>query len=236
MLVPPSLLPGEEAANAVVAVAFVVLLLISSSIGLLPYSSLPSTPAAAQPYIPRQSDKVLHFIFFFGLTATFYFILDTTRRRVIHFTLVVCTLCLAVGSEVAQHLLPNDREFDPWDVLANVVGSLTALGLASAYHRRAAERRRRAKFSALTGDALEGEDLELGEGANRVLGGSSVDGQETGVVQRSLDEELDNWNENVPDDAWDEDEDITTSGQNTKVTPSTSSVGSEEPPKKMAVD
>jgi len=149
---------------------------------------------------------------------------------VIHLTLVVCTLLLGVGSEVAQGLLPNDREFDPWDVLANVIGSLVALGLASAYHRRAAERRRRAKFSALTGDGMEGEDLELGEGV-----GLTEDGQETGVVQRSVEEELDNWDENAPDEAWDEDDDVTTS-QNTKATPSTSSAGSEDPLKKVAVD
>lgn len=143
---------------------------------------------------------------------------------------------LGVGSEVAQGLLPNDREFDAWDVLANVLGSLAALGLASAYHRRAAERRRRAKYSALNGDGLEGEDLELGEGANGGLGHPNPDDQETGVVPRSVDEELENWDENAPDDAWDEDDDVTTSGQNTKVTPSTSSVGSEEPPKKVAMD
>lgn len=154
----------------------------------------------------------------------------------IHITLVVCTLLLGVGSEVAQGLLPNDREFDAWDVLANVIGSLAALGLASAYHRRAAERRRRAKYSALTGDGLEGDDLELGEGANGQLGRPNTDDQETGVVPRTVEEELDNWDENVPDEAWDEDDEVTTSGQNTKVTPSTSSVGSEELPKKVAVD
>jgi VanZ family protein len=209
--------------------------LISSSLGLLPSSSLPSTPAAAQPYIPAQSDKALHFLCFFLLTAVFYFIFDTARRRVIHLTLIICTLVLAVGSEVAQGLLPNDREFDAWDVLANVVGSLAALGLASAYHRRAAERRRRAKYSALTGDGLEGEDLELGEGADGTLAGARAeDGQETGVVHRSVEEELDNWDENAPD-AWDEDDEASTT-QPTKVTPSTSSVGSEEPPAKVAVD
>jgi len=212
------------------AISFLILLIFSSSLGLLPHSSLPSTPAAARPYIPPQSDKALHFLCFFALTATFYFILDAARRRVIHLTLVVCTLLLGVGSEVAQGLLPNDREFDPWDVLANVIGSLVALGLASAYHRRAAERRRRAKFSALTGDGMEGEDLELGEGV-----GLTEDGQETGVVQRSVEEELDNWDENAPDEAWDEDDDVTTS-QNTKATPSTSSAGSEDPLKKVAVD
>lgn len=165
----------------------------------------------------------------------FYFIFDIARRRVIHLTLIICTLLLGVGSEIAQGLLPNDREFDAWDVLANVVGSLAALALASAYHRRAAERRRRAKYSALTGDGLEGEDLELGEGANGTLREGN-DGEETnGAPSRTVEEELDNWDENAPDDAW-EDDDDTTATQNTKVTPSTSSVGSEEPPKKVAVD
>lgn len=221
-------------------VAFVVLLVFSSSLGLLPSSSLPSTPAAAQPYIPRQSDKALHFICFFALTATFYFILDTSRRRVIHLTLIVCTLVLAVGSEVAQGLLPNDRDFDPWDVLANVLGSLAALGLSSAYHRRAAERRRRAKYSSLTDEGLEGDGLELGDATNGELGRPRDPDLEAGIIPatgtRTVDEELDNWDENVPDDAWDDDDDATTSGRNTKVTPSTSSVGSEDLSKKMAVD
>ncbi|OCT46556.1 VanZ domain protein [Cladophialophora carrionii] len=229
------LMAGVEGRWRLKEVGFLILLLFSSSLGLLPSSALPSTPAAAQPYIPSQSDKALHFICFFLLTVVFYFIFDTARRRVIHLTLIICTLLLGVGSEVAQGLLPNDREFDAWDVLANVLGSLAALGLASAYHRRSAERRRRAKYSALTGDGLEGEDLELGERANGAMRAGD-DGQETGVVPaRTIEEELDNWDENAPDDAWDDDDD-TTATQNTKVTPSTSSVGSEEPPHKVAVD
>ena len=101
-----------------------------------------------------------------------------------------------------------------------------------------AERRRRAKYSALTGDGLEGEDLELGEAANGILGTRTdgEDGQETGVVSaKTVEEELDNWDENAPDEQWDEDDD-TTATHVTKVTPSTSSVGSEEPPVKVAVD
>ncbi|KIV94637.1 hypothetical protein PV10_02385 [Exophiala mesophila] len=217
------------------AIAFVILLLFSSSLGLLPHSSLPSTPAAAQPYIPQQSDKFLHFIVFFALTATFYFILDTSRRRVIHITLIVCTLVLAVGSEVAQGLLPNDREFDPWDVLANVLGSLAALGLCSAYHKRAAERRRKAKYSVLTDEG----DLELGEGVNGDVARPGDDPDlETGVTAapRTVEEELDNWDENVPDEAWDDDDNTSAEARNVKMTPSTSSVGDEDAPKKLAVD
>jgi VanZ family protein len=225
-------------------VAFVILLLFASSLGLLPHSALPQTPDAAKPFIPPQSDKAFHFICFFTLTATFYFILDAARRRVLHITLFVCTLLLGVGSEVAQELLPNDRDFDPWDVLANVLGSLCAVGLAGWYHRRAAERRRIAKYSALAGEDVGEGDLELGEGPG--LSGTTDElrrtpqGQETGVAAvpplKTVEEELDNWDENVPDDAWDRDDDDTT-GKDLKMTPATSTSGSEEtPPKKVAVD
>lgn len=133
-----------------------------------------------------------------------------------------------------QELLPNDRSFDPWDVLANVVGSLAAVGLANAYHRRAAERRRKAKFSALLGEDV-GEDLELGEGpglSGRQANGD-LEGQETGVV-RTVEEELENWDENAVDE-WDEDDDEV--GKNLKGTPATStSEGPEEVGKKMAID
>lgn len=230
-------------------VAFLIILLLASSAGLLPHSALPDTPAAAKPYIPKQSDKALHFITFFSLTASFYFILDTTRRRVLNLTLIICTLILGVGSEVAQGLLPNDREFDPWDVLANVVGSLAALGLATSYHKRSIERRRRAKYSALTGEGIEDgeEDLELGEGPGLGISRTAEE-QETGIVSidgpaagrsktQAVEEELDNWDENQADD-WDaDDDDNTTTNDGTKMTPATSSADStDEPRKKLAAD
>ena len=144
--------------------------------------------------------------------------------------------------------MPNDREFDPWDVLANVLGSLAALGLANAYHKRSVERRRRAKYSALTGEGIDEEDLELGEGSG-VFESAAVGEQETGVVSidgpnanaskaQTVEEELDNWDENQPDD-WSDDENTNTTGNGTtaKMTPATSSAdSSEEPRKKIAVD
>ena len=160
----------------------------------------------------------------------------------LHLTLFICTLLLAVGSEIAQGLLPNDRDFDPWDVLANVLGSLAALGLANWYHKRAAERKRKAKYAALGQEDFGEEDLELGEGPGPSgntdeLGRSPQPPQETGTVAvpptKSVAEELDNWDENIPDDGWDED-DEDAPGKDTKMTPATSSVGSEEtPPKKI---
>ena len=182
----------------------------------------------------------MHLLTFFALTATFYFVLDTTRRRVLHLTLFICTFALGIGSEVVQGLLPNDRDFDPWDVLANVIGSLAALGLASAYHRRSVERRRRAKYSALTGEGMEGEDLELGAGPSNQDG--DYEGQQTGVMPvapKTVAEELDSWDENAEDEAWDEEDDITAIGPSTtgaKVTPATTSVRDDETPKKVAID
>lgn len=140
---------------------------------------------------------------------------------------------------MVQGLLPNDRDFDPWDVLANVVGSLAALGLASAYHRRAAERRRRAKYSALTGEGIEGaEDLELGDGGTRSGLNTQIgdNDQNTGVVPvapKTVAQELDDWDENAEDDAWDEEDDATGTGTaGIKITPASSSVGDDDAPRK----
>lgn len=140
--------------------------------------------------------------------------------------------------------MPNDREFDPWDVLGNVLGSAVGLGACGWYHRRMIERRRRAKYSALTGEGIEEDDLELGEGPG--ASGGLEEGQETGLVSvdthtrskaKSVEEELDNWDENAPDE-WDADEDDTTTNTgDAKMTPATSSAdSSEEPRKKLAVD
>lgn len=230
-------------------IAFTVILLLASSAGLLPHSVLPGAPAAAKPYIPPQSDKFLHFVTFFALSTAFYFILDTARRRTLHITLIVCTGVLAVGSEIAQGLLPNDREFDAWDVLANVIGSLAAVGLCTTYHKRQLERRRRAKYSALSGDGLAEEEMELDENGTgiprRRLNPEDVEalaagGQETGTtskVQQTVEEEIDNWDEHAEDE-WDEDDDIGVAGGHTAtktMTPSTSDDGDLQP-KKVAVD
>lgn len=153
------------------------------------------------------NDKVLHLFTFFVLTVVFYWITDTNRRRTLHFTLVVCTLGLGVGSEFLQGFLPNGRDFDFYDIVANVVGSLAALGICSWYHKRMLERKRlRKSYSVVPNNDGEDEvDIELGEGI--------VGAQETGVTaaessnsggtkNMTLEEEVDNWDENAPDD-WD---------------------------------
>ncbi|KAL1619560.1 hypothetical protein SLS56_010054 [Neofusicoccum ribis] len=172
--------------------AFVVICLLASAAGF-GRSQLPQY---------KQSDKVLHFVTFFLLTLCFYWIVETNRRRVIHMTLFVCPLAMGVGSEIIQGILPNGREFDPYDILANAVGSIAALALCSWYHKRMLERKRRAKqYQVVPGEADDDLDVELGEGVGS--------GQETGVVRdnrsMSVEEELDNWDENA-EDTWDPEE------------------------------
>ncbi|KAH7325006.1 hypothetical protein B0I35DRAFT_425413 [Stachybotrys elegans] len=168
------------------AAVFLVLLMLAGYVGL--------TKLQLSLYI---NDKVLHTLTFFTLTLVFYWIVDTNRRRSLNMTLVVCTLVLGVGSEFVQSFLPNDRDFDLYDIVANIVGSLAALGLCSWYHQRMLDRKRQRKaYNAVPGE--DDDDLELGEG------------HETGVTagpsrSRTLEEELDNWDENAVDQ-WDEDD------------------------------
>jgi len=174
------------------------------------------------------NDKLLHAITFFILTTCFYWILDTSRRRNLNITLIGCTGVLGVGSEFLQGWLPNGRAFDFYDIVANVVGSLAALGLSSWYHMRMLERKRQAKrYDIVPGDDLD-HDLELGEGVGTQESGTIS----TSAVTKSVEEEVDNWDENV-EDAWDEEEHATGTdeGEGLK-TPSASSAGEVEDHKK----
>jgi VanZ family protein len=78
--------------------AFVALIFISAAAGFSP-------PDYKVPSY-KQSDKVLHFTAFFLITLTFYWILETSRRKVLQLTFTVCTLGLGCVSEVVQGLLP----------------------------------------------------------------------------------------------------------------------------------
>ncbi|PWY92459.1 hypothetical protein BO70DRAFT_348827 [Aspergillus heteromorphus CBS 117.55] len=172
--------------------AFLFLLILAAYIGLLPHSTSPTIPSQLQP-----NDKFLHVVTFFLLTLVFYWVFDTTRRRTLHLTLLVCTLILGIGSEIVQGILPNGRAFDPFDLLANIVGSLGAVGLCSWYHRRMLSRRRKARFGSLGGDGAD-NDVELGH-----LHDDEEEGlgpQESGVM--NLEQEVDNWDENAVDN-WD---------------------------------
>jgi hypothetical protein len=78
--------------------AFIGLIFFSAAAGFSPSDyKIPSY---------KQSDKVLHFVAFFLITVTFYWILETSRRKVLQLTFTVCTLGLGCVSEVVQGLLP----------------------------------------------------------------------------------------------------------------------------------
>jgi hypothetical protein len=96
-----------------------------------------------------------------------------------------------IGRNTAAVLIAAQiqREFDPYDIVANVCGSGLALALCNWYHKRMIERKRAARgYNAVAGD--DELDVELGEG---------VSGQETGVVRSTVDDELDRWDENAED-------------------------------------
>lgn len=161
------------------------------------------------------NDKVLHLLTFFLLTIVFYWILDTNRRRALNLALIVCTIGLGIGSEFVQSLLPNDRNFDAFDIVANIVGSLAGLGLCSWYHKRMMDRKRQRKqYNAVPGDDT-GEDIELGEGSG--IGGGEheegiTDSQRPASVERSgvSEDDVGNWDEHNAD-AWNEG-DVTDAG------------------------
>lgn len=128
--------------------------------------------------IPQVNDKILHFVTFFILTLTFYWILDTTRRRTLNLTLLFITVGLGLGSEALQAILPSDHLFDPVDIAANIAGSLLALGLCTLYHKRMLDRRRKAKGYGVVPQDGEDGDLEMGP-------------QELGVVEDGVEESTD---------------------------------------------
>ncbi|KAF2641305.1 hypothetical protein P280DRAFT_517510 [Massarina eburnea CBS 473.64] len=164
--------------------AFVALVFISAAAGFSP-------PEYSVPNY-KQSDKALHFVAFFLLTFTFYWIIETNRRKVVQITFTACTVGLGCASEIVQGLLPIHREFDYYDILANALGSVSAIALCNWYHKRMLERKRAARgYGAVAGEDHD-EDVELGDG---------IGGQETGVVRHTVDEELDRWDENAED--WD---------------------------------
>ncbi|KAI0475586.1 hypothetical protein GGR56DRAFT_675701 [Xylariaceae sp. FL0804] len=147
------------------------------------------------------NDKVLHLLTFFVLTVVFYWILDTNRRRTLNLTVVVCTITLGVGSEFLQGFLPNGRQFDLYDIVANVVGSLAGLGLCSWYHMRMLDRKRqRRRYDAVPGE--DTDDLELGEGVDRQEEGVTSAPQDERTT--TLEQEVDNWDENGMDEDWDD--------------------------------
>jgi len=119
---------------------------------------------------PPINDKVGHFLTFFILTLTFYWILETTRRRALNLTFIIITLITSTTCEFLQPFMDPTDPFDPYDILSNMLGSLSALGLAAWYHKRMLERKRersKSRYTALAttadgdgGDSDPNSDLD----------------------------------------------------------------------------
>lgn len=109
------------------------------------------------------------------------------------------TDCLYADLAFLMENLQNGRSFDPYDILSNIVGSVSALVLCSWYHKRMLERRRKAKLYHIVPGDEEGVDVELGEGA-----GSSQSGEDVLAPSSvpSIEADVDNWDENAEDN-WD---------------------------------
>ncbi|KAF3491567.1 uncharacterized protein GIQ15_01084 [Arthroderma uncinatum] len=182
---------------------FAALLLLSAYLSFAPHTTPPKEGEPPVPSPIQVNGKVVHLVTFFLLSLAFYWVLDTTRRRTLHLSLIVCTLVLGVGSEIARGLIPNGGSFDPYDILANTVGSLAAIGLCTWYHKRMLERRRKARFGALMENGEEDVELGLANGTGE---------QESGITNaQSLEDEVDNWDENAEDN-WEVSEDTGDAG------------------------
>ncbi|SAM06457.1 hypothetical protein [Absidia glauca] len=113
----------------------------------------------------RINDKTLHFGTFCILSICLYYLWNLSFRR----NLVLAggiLFILTIGSEFLQGLLPY-RTFDWYDILANVLGSLTglmiALGLDYAWKSRKDQiRRQGGTWVAMEQQALMEEGLERG--------------------------------------------------------------------------
>lgn len=112
----------------------------------------------------------------------------------------------SMDAQHGQHMhacsdtIQNGRIFDPYDILANLLGSGGALIMCAWYHKRMLERKRAARYQMVPGD--EGEDHELGvemrDEEEEVGGTGDHDGP-------TVTEQLDNWDENAED--WDDHDD-----------------------------
>lgn len=83
------------------------------------------TPGAYVPAVPILSfDKVVHVVLFFGFALLWLSLYPARRRDVF-----LGGLAVGVAIELLQHWLPIDRSGDVFDVIADALGLVLALGV-----------------------------------------------------------------------------------------------------------
>lgn len=77
------------------------------------------------------SDKLLHFMAFYGFSLLAFYAIRNVSRIYI---LIVLSL-IAVGSESAQTIVIDTREFDKYDLMFNILGVAVAYATVAAIYR-----------------------------------------------------------------------------------------------------
>lgn len=127
--------------------------------------------------ISLKHDKLIHFVTFFILTTEFYFIFDTRNnfKKLRYVTFICCTLVSGIALEIVQNLVNPSRVFDVNDIIANILGSLCALGVTYVYSlvvikktrsQRAAQWRNNTSSNA---DIIEGSPEEAADSQDMPL-------------------------------------------------------------------
>ncbi len=94
------------------------------------------TPGTYVPSVPILSfDKVVHVALFFGFAMLWLANYPTRRRDVF-----IGGLIVGIAIEVLQNWLPIDRSGDLYDVVADTIGLLLALGVSTLLRRGATTR------------------------------------------------------------------------------------------------
>ena len=142
-------------------VRLAVLLLAAYWLLIFTGTHLPTLPAIGEGF----SDKTKHFLAFFGLGLLLCYVSTRPPSFQRFATVAVIAIVYGVVDELTQKLVPG-RHCDPYDMLADAAGALTAIALyaaASVTYHRFARRQRSQPGSA-----------EPGPGAATVSGGSAT--------------------------------------------------------------
>ena len=81
------------------------------------------------PNIVTLSDKVIHIIAYFVLTYAWLYVFDFTLKKNHKTGLILTIFFYGIIIEAIQYIMTDSRQADIFDVVANVIGILLALGV-----------------------------------------------------------------------------------------------------------
>ncbi len=104
---------------------FLLIGFVISILLILSHSLVANEFASSSPLWLDINDKLLHFVAYFCAT-----VFGAAIARGKYSVLTVAMFAFGLAIEVLQHYLPGTREFDIFDIVANLIGILTAVALA----------------------------------------------------------------------------------------------------------